>query len=215
MKPRTLYWCGVIAPLLFVFMTILGGAMRPGYSHIADSVSELMSPGSPNRFLLSAIFTAYALIMACFGVGLLRFVQRSAQPSRYAALGGWLFIAAAVINVFIATVFPQDPWGTPFTFPGMMHLILSGVIGILQVVSIALLGIWLLRMRVSPGLGTYSLLTAGVNPVLVGVFLTLAGTPLMGFAERCLILTGLLWTFVMAQWMQIKSRKANAQDVYS
>jgi hypothetical membrane protein len=201
MKQRTLYWCGLVAPLLFVFMTILGGALRPGYSHIEDTVSELMSPGSPNRVLLSVIFTAYALLLICFGVGLLRFVGTSAQPARTAALGAWLFIAAGVINVSIATVFPQDPWGSPITFPGMMHFILSGVIGLLQLVAVFLLGIWLRRTGLSPALGAYSLVNTAALVISLAFFLKMTDTSMIGLAERIMILVGLAWTFIIARWM--------------
>ncbi|MGD8604215.1 MAG: DUF998 domain-containing protein [Anaerolineales bacterium] len=200
-KPKDLAWCGVVAPLLFTFMTILGGALRPGYSHISDTVSELMSPGSPNRLLLSFIFSVYALLMVCFGAGLLRFVRSSAQPARSAVLGACLFILAGVINVTIATVFPQDPWGTPLTFPGLMHFILSGVIGLLQLIAVGLLGLWLRRTGLSPALGAYSMINAGALLLSIGLFLKMTDTLMIGLAERILVLVGLVWTFVMGWWM--------------
>jgi hypothetical protein len=49
MNRRLLFLCGMLAPCWFVFMTILGGAIRPGYSHLSDTVSELFAPGSPNK----------------------------------------------------------------------------------------------------------------------------------------------------------------------
>jgi hypothetical protein len=211
LKARVLPFCGVIAPLVFIFMTILGGAMRPGYSHIADTVSELMSPGSPNRLLLSTIFTIYALLIILFGGGMLQFVRRSSRSVRLGATAAMLYIAGGVINVTIATIFPQDPWGTTFTFPGMMHLILSGVIGLLQMSSMALFGIWLRRTGFSHGLGVYSLFTASAVLLMVAIFLGIAGTPLMGLAERSLIVVGLTWTFVTALWMI--SRTSSAKGI--
>ena len=52
MNPKVLYVCGLLAPAAYIVMTIVGGALRPGYSHLSDTVSELLSPGSPNRPLL-------------------------------------------------------------------------------------------------------------------------------------------------------------------
>ena len=71
--------CGVIAPVLFVFMTILGSAKRPGYSHISDTVSELFSPGSPNKILLDTLHTIYALLLTLFGIGVLQLVRGKKQ----------------------------------------------------------------------------------------------------------------------------------------
>jgi hypothetical protein len=212
MKQRILVMCGVIAPLLFVFMTILGGAIRPGYSHIANTVSELLSPGSPNRFLLSTIFTIYALLIALFGIGMLLFVRRSGQSTQIGSLGAFLFIIAGMVNVTTATVFPQDPWGSTRTFAGEMHIVLSGVIGALQLFSISLFGIWFIRAGNSRGYAVYSFLTAGAVILLVGFFLMMAGTPLMGFAERVLILAGLQWTFVVALWMVSRTSSPGSRN---
>ncbi len=93
MKQRSLSMCGVIAPVLFVFITILGGAIRPGYSHLSDTVSELFSPESPNKLLLDTLHTMYALLLALFGAGMLRFVRRSERSRLIGIIGAWMFIA--------------------------------------------------------------------------------------------------------------------------
>ena len=79
--------CGVIAPVLFVFMTILGGAIRPGYSHISDKVSELFSPGSPNKILLDTLHTIFALLLTLFGIGVLQFVRGSDKSKPIGIVG--------------------------------------------------------------------------------------------------------------------------------
>ena len=79
MKLRFFFLCGMIAPLLFVVTAILGGALRPGYSHIRDTVSELFSPGSPNKALLDTFHTIFALLLIAFGIGVLLFVLRRGQ----------------------------------------------------------------------------------------------------------------------------------------
>jgi hypothetical protein len=55
MTRRLLFICGMVAPWWFVFMTILGSAIRPGYSHLSDTVSELFAPGSPNKAFLDVL----------------------------------------------------------------------------------------------------------------------------------------------------------------
>ena len=83
--------CGVIAPVLFVFMTILGGAIRPGYSHISDTVSELFSPGAPNKLLLDTFHTIYALLLALFGIGVLQRIRGSKQSTRIGIIGASMY----------------------------------------------------------------------------------------------------------------------------
>jgi hypothetical protein len=205
MNQRNLALCGLIAPPLLIFMTILGGAMRPGYSYIADTMSELLSPGSPNRLLLVVLFTTYALLMALFGIGILLFVRRSARSAWIGSLGAWTFVAAGIVNLATATVFPQDPWGSAPTLAGEMHMSLSGVIGVLQLFSMVNLGIWFGFNGKSTRLAVYSLGTAGAVVLSTAFFIAMVGTPLMGLAERIPILIGLLWTFVLALWMVSRS----------
>ncbi|MCP4424452.1 MAG: DUF998 domain-containing protein [Chloroflexi bacterium] len=194
--------------MLFVSMTILGGAMRPGYSHVADTVSELFSPGSPNKALLDPLHTIFTLLLVLFGVGLLQFVRESEQPRRIGMVGATLFIAMGLASVTTATVFPQDAWGSPPTLPGEMHKIMSGVVALLTLLSMALLGIWFKRTKISPDFGIYSFITVGANILGAGFFAANWGSPIMGLAERVAILLGFQWTFTLALWLLSKQGAA-------
>jgi hypothetical membrane protein len=204
MNRRLLSLCGMIAPVLFVFMAILGGALRPGYSHISDTVSELFSPGSPNKLLLDTLYTTFALLLALFGIGLLQFVRGSEKPSRAGIIGASAFIAMALLNVTTATVFPQDAWGSPPTFPGRMHIFVHGVISLLSFLYMILIGIWSNRAEVFPGFGTYSFITTGLAFLSAVFFAVNTGSPMMGLAERIAILVGFQWTFILALRMFLR-----------
>jgi len=197
MNRRFLSLSGLIAPILFVFTTILGGAIRPGYSHMSDTVSELFSPGSPNRFLLTTLHTLFAVLLVLFGIGILKFVQRYEKSKRIGIIGASAFIAMAVLNIMTATIFPQDPWGSPSTFFGEMHIILSGVISILSILYILLIGIWFHRTGISPFFGWYSIATLAAVMLTAGWFMSSIGSPLMGLSERVTILVGFQWTVAL------------------
>jgi hypothetical membrane protein len=201
MNKRFLSMCGVIAPVLFVFMTILGGAIRPGYSHISDTVSELLSPGAPNKLLLDTLHTIYALLLALFGIGVLRLVRGRKQSRPIGVAGASMFIVMGLVSVATAIIFPQDAWGSPPTFPGEMHKILSGVIALLTILSMLLIGIWFNRVKLFPGFGTYSFITVGVVVLSAGFFVANLGSPIMGLTERITILVGFQWTLILALWM--------------
>jgi hypothetical membrane protein len=201
MNQRFLSMCGVIAPVLFLCMTILGGAMRPGYSHISDTVSELFTPGAPNKLLLDTVHTVFALLLVLFGIGLLQFVRRSERPTRIGKLGASLFVATGLVSVTTATIFPQDAWGSPPTFSGEMHKVLSGVVALLAILYMLLLGTWFHRTGAFQGFRTYSFVTVAVVVLSAGFFMTEVGSPIMGLAERITILAGFQWTFVLALWM--------------
>ena len=52
MTQKILYLCGMLVPFVYIFMYVVGGALRLEYSHLSDLVSELLSPGSPNKLFL-------------------------------------------------------------------------------------------------------------------------------------------------------------------
>ena len=62
MNQKTLALCGLLSPVIYTLATFIGGAIRPGYSHIINTVSELMAPGSPNKLLMHILFTLSAML---------------------------------------------------------------------------------------------------------------------------------------------------------
>ena len=198
MAQRLLSICGVIAPMPFVFVAILGGAMRSGYSHRSDTVSELFSPGSPNKSVLDILHTIFALLLVLFGIGVLRFVRGVKGGGKAGIAGAWLLIGMGLLSVLTATVFPQDAWGSPPTFPGQMHQNVSGPLSLLTLLAMLLIGIWAERVNLFPGLRTHSLVTIGASVLPAGFFAANWGSPIMGLAERISALVGFQWTFALS-----------------
>lgn len=195
---RLLYLFGFLAPVLFLFTAILGGALRPGYSHITDTVSELFSPGSPNRLMLTILYILFSVFLSLFGLGLLEFVKTSEKFVRIGSWGGFIFILVGVLNMLTATVFPQDPWGSPPTFPGQMHMIVSGIISLLSILYMLLFGFWFRRTGIAKFFWLYSLITIAGAVLSGGFFAASVGTPIMGITERMAILIGFQWTFLLS-----------------
>jgi hypothetical protein len=195
---KMLFLCGMISPLLFIALTILGGALRPGYSHVSDTISELFSPGSPNKLLLDILHTTTALLSTLFGVGVLNFIRLSENRSLVGMIGAVMIITIGLVNVLTATIFPQDAWGAAPTFPGEMHKILAGVLALLSMVSIFLIGLWFHRSGIIPFFGIYSFITVIVVLLSGGYAVIKLGSPVMGLTERITILAGLQWTFILA-----------------
>ncbi len=119
------------AVALYLESMLIGGAVVPGYSHVADSVSELTSSSGAHRWGIAWGFTAYNAVFAVMAVALWRSVRRSRASVIGTAL--WLVIAAA--GVAMITAFPQDPMGDPLTSAGTGHMILAGVAALGLIVS--------------------------------------------------------------------------------
>ncbi len=198
MNRRRLYFLGLFAPALFIFTAILGGSLDPGYSHLADTVSELFSPGAPNRLPLTLLYLLFAVSLSLFGVGLLTFVRISGKHKRIGGWAAYLFILVGILNILTATLFPQDPWGSPPTFPGEMHKILSGIITLLSLCYMVLFGIWFRRTGIAKSFWIYSLATIIGAMLSAGWFMASAGSSFMGLAERVAILIGFQWTIALS-----------------
>ena len=61
MKNKFLMLGGLLAPVVYAATVILGGSLRPDYSHMAQPVSDLIASGTPNKALLDALFGIYNL----------------------------------------------------------------------------------------------------------------------------------------------------------
>jgi hypothetical protein len=211
MNRRFLFICGMVAPWWFAFMTVLGGAIRPGYSHIADTISELFAPGSPNKSFLDILHTTFAILLILFGTGLFLFFQETKTMKLTGQIGASLFLLMGCLNVTTATVFPQDAWGTIATFPGEMHKLLSGVVGLLSIISMLLIGIWFVRTKTSQRIGVYSFVTIAFVVISASLYAASIGGPMMGLAERISALVGFQWTFTIAYWMFSRKKIADIQ----
>lgn len=204
MNQKILSLCGMLSPVIFIILTILGGAFRPGYSHVSDTISELFSPGSPNKLPLDIMHTTCALLTALFGIGILQLVLGNGHSRPIGIIGAGMIISIGVINIATATVFPQDAWGSPATFAGEMHKILAGVLAMLSILSTLLIGIWLHRSDIFTGFGIYSFITVGAIVLSGGFAVANLGTAIMGLTERITILVGLQWTFTLALKMFLR-----------
>ena len=114
MNQKILYLCGMLVPLVYFFMYVLGGMLRPGYSHLTESVSELLSPGSPNKSVLDIINIIFAMFYTVFGIGVFLFVLSSEHNTLLGRIGAGLIIVVGLASIGSA-IFPQDASGTPAT----------------------------------------------------------------------------------------------------
>lgn len=114
--------CGIAAPILYAAVVIWGATLVPGYSHMTDFISELNQSGRQGTeavALLLVVYNGLALAFAATGLRLLR--HHTDWVKSFA-----LLFAVAVFGVLMAS-FPQDPFGSPMTTTGAVHIGLAGL----------------------------------------------------------------------------------------
>lgn len=207
MLTRILLVCGVLSSLLYVAMNVVSPWLFPGYSSLAQTVSELSAIGAPTRAGWVPVGLLYALLLIAFAWG----IRRAADGNRALRIVAGILIAYGAVCL----VWPFAP----------MHLRDSGLFTLTDVLHIAFAMITVALMFAAIGIGAfafgkvfrrYSFVTAAVL-LWFGILTTLDApavaanqpTPWIGLWERINIAVFLLWVVVLAA-MLLRRGASNA-----
>jgi hypothetical protein len=200
---KLLLLCGMSAAVIYVGTVILGGLLRPGYSHIAEAISELVAAGAPNRSLLSSLFLLYNLLASAFGVGIFLTVNSYSRGRVSGIIGSLTLVLVGIAGILMELAFPQEPGGTAATFSGTMHFVMAGIASLGTMLTILMLAFWFRRVPNMTGYVAYSLISVALVSTSGG--LTAAAMaihhPLFGLVERITIFAFTLWLFVIGRKM--------------
>ena len=196
---KYLLFCGIAAAILYAATVILGGLIRPGYSHLVAAISELVADGAPNRSLLSTLFLGYNILLGLFGLGLFLKVNREASKRAAGIIGSLTLFIVGLAGVLMELAFPQDPGGIATTFAGSMHMVMAGIASLGTMVAVLTLGLSFRNIPELHSYVTYSLLSVAIIFVSGG-FTAMAMANkyhYFGAIERITIGTFILWLFII------------------
>jgi hypothetical membrane protein len=190
---RGLVGCGFLAPLVAIGTFLAAAAGRPGYDHVADTVSKLNARGDEGSWVWTAGLIAYSLLMGLFAAGLRRRFRRIAS-------GGVLWSAVLLhAGAMVAVALFRDDLepGGFFSVEGAVHDVVSGVA--FSALVVAMLAAW--RMA-----GQDSMLRAARRPTaLLGLTMTACGiiflfTPVayQGVPQRIFLTLAAIWIMALA-----------------
>jgi hypothetical membrane protein len=166
---------------------------RPGYDHVADTISKLSAQGVGQPWLWTAGLMAYAVLMALCAAGLRRRFGRH-RPGR--ALGNAVAIHA-VLMIGVA-VFRDDlrPGGFS-TLEGALHDILSGmafsalIVAMVATVALAKVDRAMRSLRTA----TISIVAA---MTIAGVTFLFTNPDVQGVPQRAFVALAALWIGLLA-----------------
>ena len=196
MLRKSLIYCGIAAPILYVITAIVGAALRPDYSHIVNAISELLSNGAPNKAILDIVFNFYNALLLAFAIGAYSALKTLPRISR-AAMG--ILIGIQVLS-FSWGFFPMDPLGAEATFAGTMHNVLGGIVALATIIMPLLMGLGFRQVSDFRRYSTFSFIASAIIFVsgLTGVILAGQGYLVFGLFERITIGTYETWIFITA-----------------
>jgi len=201
MNSRRMYFlCGMLSPVVYVAMTLVGGAITSDYNHAYHAVSELMERGAPHKDLMDAFLITSNVLNILFGFAVLNFTIHNSYRTKVGLTGATGLLMLGLIGLLISIFFPMDPREGPLSFPGLMHLVLVGVLAILSILTPLLFGLWMRTQTGLHRLAIYSLFSAGLICVtgVIAAVAAITTSPYMGLAERLTIAANLQWTFLFA-----------------
>ncbi len=112
--------CGILAPLLWLSLIGMAGAMRPEFNHITHYISELGERGSSTEFMMRyAAFEFTGLLYLCFAAVLMATFRDSILAAGLIGLDGLGRIGAGV--------FPCDPGCLGLTLSQELHRLFATV----------------------------------------------------------------------------------------
>ena len=206
MKNKYLLLFGPLAVVVYVLAVVLGGALRPDYSHIAQPVSDLIAAGAANKGLLDALFFLYNLFALAFGIGLLVHVRASRQPGGQTV--GWaatVTLMAEAVFGLLTLAFPEDAGGLAAGVgaSGSLHIVFAGLSALTSMLALLLMGFWFRRGPHQPGLGWYSFASVAVVFVSGGLSAATVASqsPIGGLLERITIGAFLQWVVVIGWYL--------------
>ena len=184
--------CGMLSPIVYTAMWIIGGRLQSDYSHIRNDISSLFAVGAPNKRLMQTFIIISSVLLFLFYLGL-----HEGFKDGGSIIGPDLFIIASILGILIAFFFPLDVGGEIVTWRGKMHLILVIAMGILTIAG--MIALWF-RLNMVPGWGAfaiYSLVSALVALILLiisGIFIK---SKYRGLVERFGVTPFQLYYFIL------------------
>jgi hypothetical protein len=185
---------GMIGPVIYTLIWILGGIFQPGYSHIRDDVSSLMAVGAPNKKLFDIMQLANIILVIIFFISL----HWAIDGGQGSIIGPACFVLTNLINIPVVLFYPLDEGGGIESPTAQMHVRLVMVMALFG--AVGMLAMWY-RLSNTEGwawLGTYSLITFIFTAVTGIIASKTVGTKIMGLTERLVVTANVQYIFVLA-----------------
>ena len=185
--------CGMASPILYTLMWILGGILRPDYSHVRDDVSKLIAVDAPKKRFFDGFIITSSILLFIFYLGL----HWGINNGQGSFIGPLLLVVSGFLGVLVALFFPLDAGGEIITLTGKLHLTLVVISGLLTIAGMIALWLQLEAVEGWSLFATYSLVTAVVTLILMVISAVFIKSRFRGLLERLAVTPFELYYFIL------------------
>ncbi len=184
--------CGMLSPIVYTAMWIVGGKLQSDYSHVKHDISSLFAVAAPNKRLMQSFIIVSSILLFLFYLGLHEGLKDGGS-----IIAPYLLIIASILGILIALLFPLDKGGEIITWRGKMHLVLVILMGILTIAG--MIALWFRLKEVSgwSAFATYSLVSAIVALILMIISSIFIKGNYRGLLERLGVTPFQLFYFIL------------------
>lgn len=194
---KLLFSSGIIAVFFYVLHVVLGGFLWKEYDHLQQPISDLTAIGAPNRTFMLKMTSIYGVLALLFALTFTLFEFK--KHHKLVFWGGISFILMHLVSISYG-FFPQDLPGSEVTFTGTMHLVVTGLIVPLTILSPLLIGFGFSKEPKWKSFGVYSIISGFIILIfgsLCGIFFA-NKLPYFGLIERINIGVLQIWTLLLS-----------------
>ncbi|UCB60805.1 MAG: DUF998 domain-containing protein [Candidatus Bathyarchaeota archaeon] len=186
--------CGMLSPIVYTVMWVLGGILQSDYSHVRDDISSLFAVGAPNRRLMQSFIIVSSVLLFAFYLGL----PEGINSEGGSLVGPVLFLTSGFLGILVALFFPLDAGGEIVTLRGKLHLILVIGSGLMTIAGMVALWFRLQPVEVWKTFAVYSLVSALVALILIIVSGIFIKSKYRGLLERLGVYPFQLYYFTLS-----------------
>lgn len=147
---------GVVSLLSYTAAVLFAPLAYPGYDWMAQAVSDLSAESAPSRMLWNQLASLYAPCgIVCCTVSCIAIKNCCSKLVR---IGVYLFAVMNWVSAVGYTSFPLTEAGMPNGFQNAMHLVVTGAVVALSVLSLLLICVGGLRKNACRFLGYFAVL---------------------------------------------------------
>ena len=185
---------GMLGPVLYTMIWILGGILQPDYSHIRDDVSSLMAVGAPNKRLFDLMQIVDVVLMIIFFSSL----HWAIEGGKGSVLGPACFVASNVVGLAVVWFYPLDEGGGIESPTAQMHIKLVMLMSVLAMLGMVAMWFRLMNAVGWAGFSQYTLASLVVTLVTGLIAAKTVGSNIMGLTERLVVTANVQYFFVLA-----------------